>query len=425
MSKTNKKPLQTGLKIAKPSATLLINERSIKLIAEGRKVFRLGFGQSPFPVPQVVVKSLQENAHHKDYLPVFGLPALRKSVASHAHSKIGLDVSADQVMIGPGSKELIFGVQLALDADLLLPSPSWVTYEPQANMLGKKVHWMDTLESENWVLSPSTLQTACQSVNSDCKLLILNYPNNPTGTTYTADDLQALVDVLRGNNIIVISDEIYAEVDHTGNHVSLSQFYPEGTIISAGLSKWCGAGGWRLGTFIFPKELAWLQDAMRVIASETFSAVAAPIQYAAVTAFSPSEEINVYLSNSKKILSKVGNYVHHSLASMNIHCPKPKGGFYLFPNFKYYKDLLTQKSIFTSSSLCKHLLEETGIALLPGSDFGRPETELTARLSYVDFDGSQLLQLMKKEETFSMEEHCSNIVQAMKSLKSWILKLSD
>ena len=91
------------------------------------------------------------------------------------------------------------------------------------------------------MLSAKALQMACQSVNSDFKLLILNYPNNPTGSTYTAEDLEALVNVSRVNNIIVVADEIYGEVNHAGNHASLSQFYPEGTIISAGLSKWCGS----------------------------------------------------------------------------------------------------------------------------------------------------------------------------------------
>ena len=90
-------------------------------------------------------------------------------------------------------------------------------------------------------------------------------------------------------------------------------------------------------------------------------------------------------------------YMNHC-PSMNIQCTKPAGGFYLFPNFKYYKEQLAQMNIHTSTSLCNRLLEETGIALLPGSDFGRPENELTARLSYVDFDGNQLLQIMKKEE---------------------------
>lgn len=421
------KPLNQKIKSIKPSATLVINERSKELIGEGKKVFKLGFGQSPFPVPEVVVKSLQENAYHKDYLPVLGLPALRKAVAEHARRTLKIEAGVDQVMIGPGSKELIFEAQMAMDVDLLLPSPSWVSYQPQASLAGKEVYWISTHEYDNWLLKPDSLEAACKYSESEYKLLIINYPNNPTGTTYSKSDFQALVGVLRKYNVIVIADEIYGETHHNGEHISLANFYPEGTIISSGLSKWCGAGGWRLGTFIFPKELSWLKDTMRVLASESFSAVSAPIQYAAVTAFLPNKEIENYITNSRLVLKWIGNQVHQSLEAMNIHCPAPVGGFYLFPNFDFYKSQLNAKGITTSAQLCERLLEETGIAVLPGSAFGRHENELTARLAYVDFNGSQLLKTISKTKrtgSLEMKDHCPNIAQAMQVLSSWVKNLA-
>ena len=427
MIKTTQIPLLKQLKASKPSATLAINERSAQLISEGKKVYRFGFGQSPFPVPEVIVDALRKNAHHKDYLPGYGLPALRTAVAEHAQRTLGISADAEQVMIGPGSKELIYQTQMALNADLLLPSPSWVSYEPQANLVNKKVHWINTHEVDGWRITAESLQAACNKSDTEYKILILNYPNNPSGTTYTAEMLQSLVNVLRTNNVIVIADEIYGEVHHEGKHVTLSAFYPEGTIVSAGLSKWAGAGGWRLGTFIFPKDLDWLKKGIRVIGSETFSTVSAPIQYAAVTAFSPSKEITDYISNSRKVLKWIGNYVHQSLTEMNIHCPKPEGGFYLFPNFEHYRTQLNKKGINTSAELCKELLENTGVAVLPGSPFGRPETEFTARLAYVDFDGSHLLQVVsenKNLDELSIEEHCPNIAGAMKELGIWVNNLT-
>ncbi len=427
MIKTTQIPLLKQLKASKPSATLAINERSAQLISEGKKVYRFGFGQSPFPVPEVIVDALRKNAHHKDYLPGYGLPALRTAVAEHAQRTLGISADAEQVMIGPGSKELIYQTQMALNADLLLPSPSWVSYEPQANLVNKKIHWIDTKETNGWRITAESLQAACNKSETEYKILILNYPNNPSGTTYTEEMLQSLVNVLRTNNVIVIADEIYGEVHHEGKHVTLSKFYPEGTIVSAGLSKWAGAGGWRLGTFIFPKELDGLKKGIRVIGSETFSTVSAPIQYAAVTAFSPSQEITDYISNSRKVLKWIGNYMHQSLAEMNIHCPKPEGGFYLFPNFEHYRTQLNKKGINTSAELCKELLENTGVAVLPGSPFGRPETEFTARLAYVDFDGSQLLQVIAENENLdelSIDEHCPNIAGAMKELGRWVNTLT-
>ncbi len=416
-------PLRAQLKNVNPSATLLINERSAQLQAEGKKVYRLGFGQSPFPVPQVVVDALAANAHRKDYMNVFGYPELREAVAKHAERTIHISATADQVMIGPGSKQLIFGAQMALEADLLIPSPSWVSYEPQAQLIGKKVIWVDTKEDENWLLSPAALEAACNQSETDFKLLILNYPNNPTGTTYSSEDMMALVPILRKHNVIVVADEIYGEMHHTGHHHSMAQYFPEGTIVSSGLSKWCGAGGWRLGTFVFPKELSWLRDAMRVIASETYSSVAAPIQYAAVTAFSPSREMESYIKDSRKVVQMIGNFAHEKLAAANIVCPAPEGGFYLFPNFKNYREQLSARGIHNSTQLCEALLNETGVAILPGAAFGRPAEELTARLAYVDFDGEAALNSLKTNDLDPDEfvkNVCPNIDEAMAKMQTWV-----
>src|SRR5262245_2699269 len=131
----------------RPSATLAINEKVARLRGEGRRIYHLGFGQSPFPVPEPVVAALHANAFRKAYLPVKGLPELREAVA-HRHRRLdGLAVTADDVLIGPGTKQLIFHLQLAYDADLVVPSPSWVSYEPQAALLGRQVRWLDTRDS--------------------------------------------------------------------------------------------------------------------------------------------------------------------------------------------------------------------------------------------------------------------------------------
>ncbi len=114
------------------SPTVAINEHSDRLRAEGREVFKLGLGQSPFPVPRVVVEALRDNAHQKDYLAVQGLLPLREAVASYHQRKHGVNVGAEDVLIGPGSKELMFILQLVYYGDLVIPTPSWVSYAPQA-----------------------------------------------------------------------------------------------------------------------------------------------------------------------------------------------------------------------------------------------------------------------------------------------------
>ena len=130
------------------------------------------------------------------------------------------------------------------------------------------------------------------------------------------------------------------------------------------LSKWCGAGGWRLGYFIVPDSLNILKDSINVLASETFSAVSAPIQYAAITAY--TSDHSKYINNSKNILKAVGNYVYENLKSNKVLINKPQGGFYLMPEF-------LNKKFNSSSEMCDNILKETGVALLPGSDFGFEE----------------------------------------------------
>jgi aspartate aminotransferase len=205
--------------------------------------------------------------------------------------------------------------------------------------------------------------------------------------------------------------------------VSIAHFYPEGTIVSSGLSKWCGAGGWRLGTFTFPAGLRWLLDGMAVVASETFTSTSAPIQHAAVRAFEGGEEIESYLGHSRRVLACLGGLCARLLAEGGAAVDVPDGGFYLFPDFRKLRSGLRARGITTSDELCHRLLEETGVATLPGSNFGRPPSELTLRLAYVDFDGAAALAAAESEpgelgEAFA-RERCGKVVEAIERICTW------
>ncbi|MEJ2049230.1 MAG: pyridoxal phosphate-dependent aminotransferase, partial [Calditrichota bacterium] len=312
------------------SATLAINEKCQKLEESGRHIYKLGLGQSPFPVPEPVVQALRANAHRKQYLPVKGLPELRSSVANYYHRTQGIECSGEDVLIGPGSKELMFLIQLVYYGDLVIPTPSWVSYAPQANIIGRHVRWLPTDADNDWRLTADELEMLCQKDLGRPRIVILNYPANPTGRTYSEDELKSIAKVARNNRVVLLSDEIYGELHHDGQHISIARFYPEGTIVSGGLSKWCGAGGWRLGTFVFPKSLHWLMDAMAVVASETYTSTSAPIQYAAVRAFHGGIRIERYLWNSRRILKALGDYIAENLKVSDIKVSCPQGAFYLF-----------------------------------------------------------------------------------------------
>ncbi|MEX0778858.1 MAG: aminotransferase class I/II-fold pyridoxal phosphate-dependent enzyme [Balneolales bacterium] len=408
------------------SATLAINERCHELRQEGQKIYKLGLGQSPFPVPEIVQEELRRNVHQKDYLPVKGLRKLRDAVADYHYRKQGVDCTGDDVMIAPGSKELMFLLQMVYYGDLVIPTPSWVSYAPQAHIAGRPVRWLATNPDNGWRLSPDELEKLCKQDTDRARIVILNYPSNPTGFTYNEEELEALAAIAREYQLILLSDEIYGELHHKGDHKSIARYYPEGTIVSGGLSKWCGAGGWRLGTFTFPKTLRKLQNAMAVVASETYTSTCAPIQYAAVKAFEGGADLEDYLSKSRALLSSLGNHIASRLQETGIKVGNPEGGFYLFPDFSPFEEALLRKGISGSISLCEQLLEDTGVAMLPGSVFGRPESELTARIAYVDFDGELVLKNFKynysngKADLNFLNTQCGNVVIAIDLICEWL-----
>jgi aspartate aminotransferase len=383
--------LNLNVRGLRPSATLSVQARCEALRRAGRQVFRLGLGQSPFPIPRPVVEALQAHAHEKAYLPVAGLPELRAAVAEYHFRTQRIAAAAEDVLIGPGSKELMFLLQLVYYGDLVIPTPAWVSYAPQAGIVGRKVSWVPTREEDGWRLTPEGLEALCHEDPDRPRIVILNYPANPTGTGYTADELAALAAIARDHRVVLLSDEIYGELHHRGEHVSVARYYPEGTIVSSGLSKWCGAGGWRLGTFLFPRSLRWLLDAMSAVASETFTSTSAPIQHAAVRAYEGGLRIERYLHLSRRILGVLGGALRRRLLDAGMRVAEPAGAFYLFPHVAEDLGRLRRPGIRTSPELCERLLEETGVAVLPGSEFGRPAGEWTFRLAYVDFDGARAL----------------------------------
>ncbi len=376
------------------SPTLASRGRSGELVAAGRRVYRLGLGQSPFPVPDTVVAALRAAAAEKDYLPPAGLPELRAAVADHHRRRHGLALSAENVVVGPGSKELMFLLQLCFDGDILLPTPSWVSYVPQARLAGRNAVPLPGGGRHGLELTPDALARACASGDRP-RLLFLNSPSNPTGLAIEADAIAALAEVCRQHGVVVLSDEIYGELRFDGRHVSFARAYPEGTIVASGLSKWCGAGGWRLGTLALPPTLQPLRRALEAVASETYSTTSAPIQRAAIAAFRPSAEIEGYLLDARRVLHFVMTWAHGELERAGLDVPLPAGAFYLFPGFEPLRGALAKRGVHDDVALCELLLTQTGVFALPGSAFGMPRESLWTRLALVDFDGARALTVAR------------------------------
>ena len=411
----NKNLVKKNLVSLEPSATLAINEKSKDLISQGKRVFRFGFGQSPFPVPEKIVSTLKENADKKAYLPMQGLPRLREVISNYLSKKTGSSFLKENIIITPGSKEGMFLMHMVFNGDIILPAPSWVSYAPQAKIASNKVHWIQTTADNNWFPTAIELEKKIKSIKNKNIILILNSPNNPSGTT--CNNLKELSKIAKKYKIIILSDEIYTDLKFDKKYESISKYYPEGTCITGGLSKWCGAGGWRLGFFAAPKQLNILMNNLKILASETFSTVNSPVQYAAVEAYEGNYDD--YKLKTANILQAVGVYVYENLRSNKVLINPPQGGFYLMPEFinKKYK---------TSSDLCDAILKETGVALLPGSAFGFRPNKMLVRLSFTDFDGSNFLKnisLGKNVSNSDVEKYAPNVVKGIKILSNWAKKL--
>lgn len=412
------------------SPTLRLNEQSRLRASQGQTVYKMGFGESPFMPPERVQQALQESVHRKDYTPVQGLAELRKEVASfHSHVD-GYEIDARQVVVGSGSKILLFNTLLAFEAAVvLIPAPAWVSYAPQAELANHQVHRIPTTFDNRWHVTPSDLDEALSKdeYSGLSKVLILNYPGNPDGLTYTPTELEAIAPVLRKHQAWIISDEIYSCLHHQGQHVSIAQYYPERTVTTTGLSKWCGAGGWRLGVQILPSDAPTaFVDAILGIASETYSCAPTPIQVAACQAYVWDEITDNHLQQQRHILSRIGNHIQQILSHNGIAVHPPEGGFYLLLDFSPFREKLAARGIQTDTDLCLNLLEDTGVALLPGTAFGMPPSDLTARLAYVDYNGTAIQQAMSKSQDLMLpqqlfEVHCAHMLQGIQALVDWLI----
>ena len=376
------------------SPTLYINQRVKEMWAAGEQVYHLGFGESRFPVHPKIAAALAAHAGAKSYLPTQGIPELRAAIADFYTKRMGVDATPDRVIVAPGSKALLYAFQAALAGDTILPTPSWVSYAPQAHLLNRPVLQIPASPADEHRLTADALRQTLARSNHSQHILILNSPSNPTGQMLAPELLAEIADVCRATNTLVLSDEIYALTAHGHQpHVSISRYYPEGTVVLGGISKHLSLGGWRLGVAIVPAGEAGerMMAAVNKIGGEIWSCVAAPVQYAALTAYADDPEIDEYITECTRLHAARTQHIWRGLCDLDIPCARPDGGFYLYPNFDGWREPLAAKSIHTSDDLARHLLEKWRIATLPGTAFGAPPNELSLRLSssYVDMESDE------------------------------------
>jgi len=402
----------------KPSATLAINEKVKLLRSQGESVVHFGFGQSPFPIHPKIVTALKEEAANNNYLPSLGLLELRESIAGYLSKWYDLEYNADTIFIGPGSKELLYQTILILEGTFLIPQGSWVSYLPQIKAKGGEFTILPTDANSDYKLDANTLASYCLANPKEQKTIVLNSPNNPTGAVYTDEELAQMAAVCREYEVIVFSDEIYSRITfESATAPSIASYYPERTFIFSGMSKIFSAGGYRCGFMAIPQDFSHLKSTFQSLFSETFSAVASPVQYAGLAAFQGSEALDAYVQRNAQILSLIASYVYKKLSAARIQCTKPEGAFYMMVDFSPFQQKLDGLGLHSSESLAIYFLNQLGVALLPGSDFYFPAHAPIFRLAFVDFNGADWPREPATEEGIaSIEKYSPKIVEGVAKL---------
>ena len=421
------------------SATLAINTKVNRLMAEGQQVYHMAFGEARFPVHPKILAAFRNHAVKRSYLPVTGLPELRENIAEYYRQKFQIDTTANRVITGAGSKSLLFAAVQAIEGDMLLPAPSWVSYDTQAYLTNKAVSWMPTHLQDNYCLTAEGLAAGLKTARAagqSPSILVLNTPHNPSGVMYPPELLAELAEVAKTEGLVIISDEIYALTAYGDvPHASISRYYPEGTIVTGGLSKHLSLGGWRFGLAIVPPGPLGeqLYGYMSAVASNIWTTVAAPVQYAAIVAYSNNADIDAYVTTCTAIHGYVTGYLYEVMQSLNVPCPKPSGGFYLYPSFAPWRKALAQKhNVHTDQDLAHFLLDEEHIAALPGSTFGANPQDLTLRLStsylyaLTDEAGEAMLSAFNTDlapHQF-LQNTCPRVIEAGQKFKALVESLT-
>ncbi len=391
------------------------------------------FGQSPFHVPPPLERALGENASKGHYSAAEGISELRKAVAGFNKRHFGLDVDPGRVVVGSGTKDLIFTIFSMINGNVIIPSPSWIGYYPQLKMLGKSYHTMYLKPENNYKIDPEALECFLDDIANENiqHILTLNNPHNPTGALYTKEELEVIADICRMHNTFVLSDEIYAlSTFNMDDFISMGKVFPEGTFVTNGLSKDRSAGGYRLGACILPEQNSdRLRQAFTKIAATIYTNVSTPTQYAAITVYEPNDEMEEYFKITREINRIMGQYMCEQFGKIDkINVTVPKGSFYFYADFNELADDLKRKGVKNSNELGTSLLSHPfHIATITGNAVMLRPDDYGARIAFVDYKGKEAFENYKRnrpkteqEEIEFVKTNAPNMIMGIEMLHQWV-----
>lgn len=360
-----------------PSSTLAITAMAKELKEQGHDVIGLGAGEPDFNTPHYIIEASYKSmlAGHTKYTPAAGLPSLKKAICKKFKEDNDLDYTPDQIIVSTGAKHAlssIFQTILEDGDEVIILTPYWVSYPEQVKIAGGVPVYVEGKEEKEFKASKDQI---AEAVTEKTKAIIINSPSNPTGMTYTKEELSAIGELCLEKDILIISDEIYEKLLYNGGeHVSIAQISPElkeQTLVVNGVSKSHSMTGWRIGYTAGRKDVI---KKMANLASHTTSNPAVMAQYGAIAAYTEEDgSVEKMRQAFEERLTKVFDQVNRI---PGFSCQKPQGAFYLFPNVK---EAVEKSKYETTEEWVKALLEDAKVAVVPGDGFGAPDN---IRLSY-------------------------------------------
>ena len=373
------------VKIVKPSGI----RKFFDIVATMEDAISLGVGEPDFETPWQIrragITSLEKGKTF--YTSNWGLAELRAEIANKIKQKHGISYDSDkEVLVTVGGSEAIDNTIRAFVSagdEVLIPEPSFVCYTPLTIMAGGTPVTIPTVAEDEFKLTPERLRAA---ITPKTKLLVLPFPNNPTGAIMNRQELEAIAEVIRDTNILVLSDEIYCDLTYEGEHVCFAELdgMRERTIVVGGFSKSYAMTGWRLGWAVAPKEM--LAPICKI---HQFGIMSAPTtaQFAGIEAIRTGDA-DVHRMRTQYDMRR--RYLVEELRSMGLDCFEPMGAFYVFPSI--------ESTGMTSEEFCNRLLEEQKVAVVPGNAFGE-SGEGHVRISY-SYSMAHLKEAMKRMRAF-------------------------
>lgn len=386
-----------------PSATLAMSQKSAELRAQGVDVINMSVGEPDFMTPDFIKKAGKKaiDDNYSKYSPVPGYLSLREAISEKLSKENGLSYSPAEIIVGTGGKQGVCNTFMALvnpGDEVVIPAPYWVSYPQMAKLAGGTPVVLPTGIENDFKITADQLE---QAITPRTKLLVICSPSNPTGSIYTAEELESLAKVvLSHDDLYVLSDEIYEHINYVGRHASIAQFpgMKERTIVCNGVSKAYAMTGWRLGWVAAPE---WIVKGMSKLQGQYTSGTSSVSQMAALAAYKGDQEcvedMRIAFERRRNLIVSLAKDIPGLVVNV------PQGAFYLFPKCSSFFGKTDGKRVINNSTdFALYLLEEGRVATVAGDAFGDPNG---FRMSYATSD--------------------DNIREAMKRMKEVLARLHD